>query len=46
MRLDPRCELAVPNEGVASEDQTSLLGYGGDNLALGEVENALLRLGE
>lgn len=44
--FDPGGQLAVPDEGVAAEELAVLLGDGGDDLALGVVEDAGLGLGE
>ena len=44
--LDPRRQLAVPDERVAAEELAVLLGEARDDVALGEVELAMRRLGE
>ena len=44
--LDPRSELAVPDEGVAAEEFALLLGEIGGDVALCEIEDASLGFGE
>lgn len=44
--LNPGGELRVPDEGVAAEIFAVLLREGGNNVALGIVEDALLWFGE
>lgn len=45
-RVDPRRELAVPDEGVAAEGEVVFSGEVGYDVTLGEVEDALFGFGE